>query len=389
MNRPDPYDSGSAHAGSDRISEAAVQTAHMHRPAPDSDPYNSKRMKRTQLKSLSRGELEAFVTSIGEKPFRAAQLWSWMYQKNIADFEHMTDLAKPLRARLKQLAAAARLDPMRITRSETTGTRKFLWRLEDGQSIESVYIPEGKRRTVCVSTQAGCAMGCAFCATGRMGLVRNLSVCEILEQVLSVWDCVGEKPTNIVVMGMGEPFQNYDAVIKAMTILNHPEGAAISARRITVSTCGIAPKIRQFADEGQPFKLAVSLNAATDAVRSRVMPVNRKYAIHELLDAAKYYSARMRKRITFEYVLIRGVNDSPEDASRLLDLLHGLPCKINLIACNVIAGGYERPSDDVIRRFAERLGPMCAPVTLRLSKGDDIGGACGQLATGCTHPKKP
>jgi len=308
-----------------------------------------------------------------------SQLWSWLYQKNIVDFGHMTNLAKEFRIHLLEKTTAKRLDLIHLNHSESTGTQKFLWQLEDGQQIESVYIPEGSRRTVCVSTQVGCAMGCTFCATGRMGLIRNLSEYEILEQVLSIWDRINEKPTNIVVMGMGEPFQNYENVIKSLTILNHVDGAAMGARKITISTCGIVPRILQFAKERQPFKLAISLNATTDAVRSRIMPINRKYPLKELMKAAKYYSHHTRKRITFEYVLIKDVNDTSEDAGRLLKLLQDLPCKINLIAYNATSGKYARPDEAVIKRFAKQIESICAPVILRLSKGDDINGACGQL----------
>lgn len=343
-------------------------------------------MQKIRLKSLSRDEMDAFIAAMDEKPFRAVQLWSWLYQKNVPDFEEMTNLARPFRLHLARTATAKPLDLVNCVSSESTGTRKFLWRLEDGRQIESVYIPEGKRRTVCVSSQSGCAMGCTFCATGRMGLIRNLSECEILEQVLSIWKHVHEKPTNIVVMGMGEPFQNYDSVIKAMTILNHEDGAAFGARKITISTCGMVPRILQFANERQPFKLAISLNATTDAMRTRLMPINRKYPLETLLDAAKYYAEQTRKRITFEYVLLKDFNDSPEDARRLLRLLRGLPCKINLIAYNTACGKYESPDEAVIRQFAERIQPICAPVTLRLSRGNDILGACGQLAVQTIDP---
>lgn len=337
-------------------------------------------MLKRQLKSMSRDELTGFIVVLDEKPFRAAQLWSWLYQKNVDDFDEMTNLSKAFREHLKKRTTAKRLDLHRISRSESTGTVKFLWRLEDENQIESVYIPEGRRRTVCISTQVGCAMGCAFCATGKMGLTRNLTEYEILEQVLSIWNFIRQKPTNIVVMGMGEPFQNYDNVIKALTILNHEDGAAMGARKITISTCGLVPQIRRFADERHPFKLAISLNATTNETRSRIMPINRRFPLNELLDAARYYTRKSRRRITFEYVLLKNVNDSPEDASRLITLLGDLPCKINLIAYNTTSDTFARPEEPVIQRFAKQIETLCAPVILRLSKGDDINGACGQLA---------
>ncbi|HDQ43949.1 MAG TPA: 23S rRNA (adenine(2503)-C(2))-methyltransferase RlmN, partial [bacterium] len=232
-------------------------------------------MKRINLKTLSRSGLDEWILSVGEKKFRAAQLWSWMYQKNETDFTRMTDLARDFRGKLEETAEAGTLVLENLRVSAASGTRKYLWRLEDGLRVESVFIPDGVRRTVCVSSQVGCAMGCTFCATGTMGFVRNLSAFEILEQFLGVWRDVGEKPTNIVVMGMGEPFLNYDAVIRAMTILNHQEGSAMGARKITLSTSGIVPQILRFAEEKQPFQLAISLNASSDAQRSEIMPVNR------------------------------------------------------------------------------------------------------------------
>jgi len=337
-------------------------------------------MKRINLKTLSRSGLDEWILSVGEKKFRAAQLWSWMYQKNETDFTRMTDLARDFRGKLEETAEAGTLVLENLRVSAASGTRKYLWRLEDGLRVESVFIPDGVRRTVCVSSQVGCAMGCTFCATGTMGFVRNLSAFEILEQFLGVWRDVGEKPTNIVVMGMGEPFLNYDAVIRAMTILNHQEGSAMGARKITLSTSGIVPQILRFAEEKQPFQLAISLNASSDAQRSEIMPVNRTYPLAPLLEAAKRYARSSRRRLTFEYVLLGGFNDSAEDARRLRRLLHGLPCKINLIAFNPTSGRFVRPPDERIHEFAERIRPLCAPVTLRLSRGDDIDGACGQLA---------
>ncbi len=336
-------------------------------------------MDKIDLVSLSRQELEDWVIDIGEKSFRASQLWSWIYQRGTDDFSAMTNIAKTFRTRLEQVAVIGTLKLADETIS-SSGTRKFLFQLEDGYSIESVYIPESRRRTVCLSTQVGCTLGCRFCATGTLGFNRNLTASEIVGQLLSIRRMVGEKPTNIVVMGMGEPLLNYDPVIKALQIINHRDGLAIGHRKITISTAGMVPQIRRYTREKHPFRLAVSLNATTDTLRSQLMPVNRKYALKDLLQAVREYTQTSRKRVTFEYVLLEGINDSLEDAGRLISLLRGIPCKVNLIAYNATSPQFRRPSEDRIAAFAETIRPLCAPVTLRLSRGDDINGACGQLA---------
>ena len=334
------------------------------------------------LKNFSLPELTGWIENLGEKPYRAGQIWTWIYQKNIIGFDRMSNISQHLRTRLNAEAFIYTL-PLKSSRnSNLTPTRKFLWMLQDGLEIESVYIPEGKRKTFCISSQVGCAMNCGFCATASMGFRRNLEVFEITEQVLSMQHLIQEKATNLVVMGMGEPFNNYDSVIKALTILNHPNGAAISHRKITLSTCGIVPMIERFTRERQPFKLAVSLNATTNRIRSELMPVNKKYSIESLLKAAAAYTKALKKRITFEYVLVEGINDSPDDARRLLHLLRDIPCKVNLIGYNPSGKHLSRPEERKVQRFAELIRPLCAPVTLRLSRGDDIQAACGQLASG-------
>jgi 23S rRNA (adenine2503-C2)-methyltransferase len=334
------------------------------------------------LKNLSRPELTEFIESLGEKKFRAGQIWSWIYAKGITSFDDMTNLSKSLRTRLESAASLPNLKLQDRKLSRVSGTCKFVWKLTDGLSIESVFIPDKSRRTVCLSSQAGCSLGCDFCATGKMGWFRNLEVWEITGQVLSISREPGKNPTNLVVMGMGEPLLNYDNVIKALSIINDAGGIAISHRKITLSTAGIVPAIRRYADEGHPFKLAVSLNATSQPQRARLMPVSRKYPLEELMDAVRYYSRRSKRRITFEYVLIRGINDSQEDARRLKNLVRNIPCKINLIAYNNTGGVYQSPPEDRIERFAESLRTLRAPVTRRLSQGGDIQGACGQLASG-------
>ena len=236
-------------------------------------------MKKINLKSLSRQELNQFITEIDEKPFRANQIWSWIYQKNVTSFNRMTNISQSLRIKLDRIAFISSLKLIHKTVSRRSHTEKFLWELENGLRIESVYIPEGKRRTICVSSQVGCTLQCRFCATGSMGFIRHLEVEEITDQVLSTSREVGEKPTNIVIMGMGEPFLNFDNVIKALYILNHSDGMAIGHRKITISTVGIVPKLIRYTEESHLFKLAISLNATTETQRTRLMPVNKKYPL--------------------------------------------------------------------------------------------------------------
>ena len=335
-------------------------------------------MEKLNLLKLNRQELEDHIMSLGEKSFRASQLWSWIYQHGVASFDEMTNITKAFRQRLDAEATIGSIQLVQKSQSSTSGTQKYLWQLEDGLQVESVYIPEEKRRTACISTQVGCALGCQFCATGTMGFIRNLEPCEIVEQVLQVRRDVGQL-TNLVIMGMGEPFNNYDNLLKALYTIKDGEGIAIGHRKITISTAGVVPQILRYTGEKHPFLLAISLNATTDTIRSQIMPINRKYPIEMVLDAAKKYTKTLKKRLTFEYVLIHGVNDSAQDAQRLIKLLKGIPCKINLIAYNTTTDALKRPSDEHVYRFAEWMRPIGAPVTLRLSRGQDIDGACGQL----------
>jgi 23S rRNA (adenine2503-C2)-methyltransferase len=339
-------------------------------------------MKKQNLKGLDRDELIQFFLDMGEKPFRASQIWSWIYQKGVNDFDVMSNISRPLRTRLNESAVIGTLRLADKQISPASKTIKFLWELEDGKRVESVYIPEAKRRTICISSQVGCALKCGFCATGRMGFQRDLTPFEIIDQVLGIRRETGEQPTNIVVMGMGEPFLNYDNVIKALTIINDREGIAVGHRKITISTSGIIPQIQRYTRENQPFQLAVSLNATTDALRSRLMPINKKYPLPDLIRAVADYARNNKKRVTFEYVLLKGINDTEEDARRLLKLLSPISCKVNLIAYNPTSDKYQTPDETWIETFANLIRPLCAPVTLRLSKGDDIRAACGQLAVG-------
>jgi len=334
-----------------------------------------------QLVGMNMGELEEFATAIGEKPFRGRQLFAWLYNRKARDFEEMTDLSKPLRRRLAEIAAIGVLKPVSEVVSNDGNTRKFLLELRDGERIETVSIRERLRHTLCVSTQVGCALGCRFCATARMGFRRNLSVGEIVDQVLVAERHVGEKVTNLVLMGMGEPLLNYENVIAACELVRHEQGLAIGHRRIVISTAGWVPGIMRLAEEGHRFKLAISLNATTDEQRRTLMPVAERYPLQELLNAVIYYYRRSGRRPTFEYVLLAGINDTAADATRLRGLLRQVPCKVNLIPYNSTDGPYQRPTPEQIEAFRQALSPLKAPVIVRWSKGDDIQAACGQLAT--------
>jgi 23S rRNA (adenine2503-C2)-methyltransferase len=320
------------------------------------------------------------MTELGESAFRGRQLYSWIYAKAARSFAEMTNISQVLRGHLDGLAALGCLRLLEGARSASTGARKLLFELSDGNVIESVYIPEAGRRTLCVSSQVGCALGCSFCETGRMGFIRNLTTGEIVDQVLYCVRELGQRLTNLVFMGMGEPFLNYENVLAACELFSDGDGIAISPRRIVISTAGVLPGILRFADEGRRFRLAVSLNAALDRQRRELMPIANTYALGELLNAVKYYHGKTGVRPTFEYVLIAGVNDAVDDARRLKKLLSGVPCKINLIPYNPTGNEYARPDDAAIRSFHEALAPLRAPVMIRWSRGDDIDAACGQLA---------
>jgi len=337
-------------------------------------------MKKTNLTGLDISELEQFAQEIGEKPFRGRQLFSWINAKRAREFQIMTDLAKPLRTKLNTVAEIGQVRLVDSYLSKTSKTCKFVFRLFDGAKIESVYIPEGKRRTLCISSQVGCALSCVFCATGSMGFQRNLEVGEIVDQVLFVEHELDTELSNIVLMGMGEPFLNYDNVIKACQLISHEKGIAIGHRRVVISTVGWVPGIMRLADEGDKFRLAISLNAPTQAQRCELMPVSKKYSLGELINAIKYYTTKSRLRPTIEYVLIAGINDSQQHARQFQRLLRDIPCKVNLIPYNPVDDKYKRPTNEHISQFAEWLYPLQAPVIIRWSKGDDIRGACGQLA---------
>jgi 23S rRNA (adenine2503-C2)-methyltransferase len=324
-------------------------------------------------------ELEAFAERLGEKRFRGRQLFGWIYNKKASRFAEMTDLAKSFRAKLESVALLGHLEPVEKAASSSQSV-KYLFQLTDGQLIESVYIPESGRRTLCISSQVGCAVKCAFCATGKMGFRRHLSAGEIVDQVLWVSRDTGQPMTNVVFMGMGEPFLNYDQVIKAAQLISHEQGIAIGHRHVVISTSGIVPNVYRYADEGHKFRLAISLNSPHQEQRAEIMPISQKYTIRALVEAAIYFYKKSRRLPTFEYVLLAGLNDREEDALALRKLLHGVPCKVNLIPYNPTVEEFARPDSKRIERFAESLYPLKAPVSVRWSKGADIDAACGQLA---------
>ena len=362
----------------------------------------------TDIKSLTREELEAQFKSWKEPAYRVTQLLEWLYARRVATWEAMTNLPKPLREKLQKSFSLHSLELVRKQGAQDT-TQKFLWKLADGSFIESVLIPANPalygeasdRHTLCISTQVGCAYGCKFCASGLDGWKRNLTPDEIVEQVLAVerqvtsdkWQVTRSKEIpppvtrhvsrtvdNVVVMGMGEPLANYEYLLKALKILNAPWGGGIGARKITISTSGLAPQIRRLAAEPLQFRLAISLHGATDAVRNRIMPVNRKHPLKELVAACEHYQIQKGRMLTFEYILIAGVNDSLEQARPLAALAKKLFAKVNLIPYNKVEGlQWERPDEKVCEAFLRALEKQKVTATLRREKGHDIDAACGQL----------
>ena len=386
---------------------------------------------RPDLRSLGFSELSALVSRLGEQPYRARQLYSWLHRKGAASLDAMTDLPRAFRERL---AAETRLTTLAVdaVQQSTDGTRKYRMRTWDGKLIESVYMPDESgpesfdpeadeedagfarvraetggrsigdepstrvRRTLCVSTQVGCAMGCGFCMTATMGLVRNLSAGEICDQIyrvnadLRALGVPGERPlTNLVYMGMGEPLHNYDNVMRSLTLLLSEDGANFSHRHITVSTSGLVPNIVRFGDDTE-VKLAVSLNATTDEQRAQLMPVDKKWNIAALMDAVRRFPSRQGRRVTFEYVLLRDVNDSEEDAARLAALLRDLPVKVNLIPYNENPGlGFGDPGPERVAAFRKALDARGITALVRKNRGRDIAAACGQLAVQGQREARP
>jgi 23S rRNA (adenine2503-C2)-methyltransferase len=332
------------------------------------------------IRDLTLEELKAELLAMGEPAFRAGQAYAWIYKRGATRFDQFSDFPQPLRERMGERFAFGAMDPADVMESPD-GVRKTLFRLADGEFVETVLIPSGERRTVCVSTQVGCKYGCAFCASGLGGFVRDLRPGEIVGQVLSLRDDFEAALTNLVFMGMGEPLDNLDGLIKAIRILNAPEGMGLAARRMTVSTSGIVPGIDRLAGLGLQVNLSISLHAADDEKRGRLMPVNKKYPLAAVLEACRRYLAAGGRMITFEYVLIRGFNDTGQDAARLAKLALRLRAKVNLIPFSPVRGlPFAAPDSGTSRGFLARLREAGLAATLRESKGRDIQAACGQLA---------
>ena len=339
------------------------------------------------LKSLLLSELQEQLCNLGEPSYRAGQILDWLYKKRVDTIDKMTNLPRSLRSRLAEKFTLGKIEIVRVLGARDT-TRKFLFRLTDENLIESVLIPaspalyggRADRRTICVSTQVGCAYGCKFCASGLEGFSRNLGANEIVDQLIAVERATGKKIDNIVFMGMGEPLANLENVLRAVRIINAEWGLGIGARHITISTSGLAPQIRKLAEEPLQIRLAISLHGATDEVRNRIMPINRRYNIETLLSACDYYNAHKKQRLTLEYILIADVNDSDEQARLLSRHARRLSAKVNLIPYNNVSGlTWARPSEKRQEKFLSILRAQGNPATLRREKGHDIDAACGQL----------
>ncbi len=332
--------------------------------------------------SLRLEDLQSWVEQQGEKPFRATQIFEWLYKKRVTSFEDMTNIPKALRERLDEHFVITTLKTL-VQQTSKDGTMKFLFELHDGYSIETVLMRHDYGNSICVTTQVGCRIGCTFCASTLGGLKRNLQAGEIVAQVVKVQkalDETNERVSSIVVMGIGEPFDNYDELIKFLKIVNHPKGLHIGARHITVSTSGIIPKIYQFADENMQINFAISLHAPNTELRSKLMPINRAYKLPELMEAVRYYIEKTGRRVTFEYGLFGGVNDQIEHAEELAELIKGLKCYVNLIPVNYVPErNYVRTPCEQIFAFEKTLKKHGINVTIRREQGHDIDAACGQL----------
>ena len=340
-------------------------------------PSVAEKAKKMNLKGMWIHDYEQLLGDLGEKRYKARQLAAWIYARGATDFSEMTELSRDLREKLSQIATIDCIRQVKKQVSQVDLSEKFLFELSDGEKIETVLMWEADRVTVCLSTQVGCPLGCTFCATGQMGCKRNLTAGEIVDQIIALRD---NRINHVVLMGMGEPLLNYDEMLKAIRIMNNEMGLSFAAKRITVSTAGIPDMIEKLAEENLKLKLAISLNAPTDAKRTKLMPVNKKHPVKELLAAVKAFGKKTKRGVTFEYVLIRDVNDSEKDALALSKLVQGIRCKINLIPYNHVPDlPYSRPSEEKILAFRDYLYPRAPAVTLRRSKGEDILAACGQL----------
>ena len=337
-------------------------------------------MEGLDIKSLTAEELQNVMAELGEKPFRGKQLYQWLHVKLADSYESMTNLPQHLRQRLEEEYPYTCLKPVEVQTSKQDGTQKYLFALGDGNVIESVLMKYKHGNSVCISSQAGCRMGCRFCASGIGGLTRNLLPSEMLDQIYQIQKLSKERVSNVVVMGTGEPLDNYDNLVRFIRMLSDEKGLNISQRNVTVSTCGIVPRIRQLAEEKLQITLAISLHASNQEKRRELMPVANKYELGELMDACRSYFEKSGRRLTFEYSLVGGKNDTPEDAAELAALLKGLNCHVNLIPVNPVKErDFVQSDKKVIANFQNKLEKCGINVTIRREMGRDIDGACGQL----------
>ena len=342
--------------------------------------FGESRMEKKDLKSMTLEELTEFVKELGEKPFRAKQLYQWMHVKLAESLDECTNLPKSLKEKLSEYSTYTSLKTVKMLESGIDGTRKYLFGLDDGNVIESVLMKYHHGNSVCISSQVGCRMGCRFCASTLDGLTRNLRPSEMLDQIYRIQRSTGERVSNVVVMGSGEPMDNYDNLIRFIRLLSDENGLNISQRNITVSTCGIVPKILKLAEEGLSITLALSLHAPNDEKRRELMPIANKYSIDEILDACRNYFAKTGRRITFEYSLVGGKNDSEADAKELSARISDINCHVNLIPVNPIKErDYVKSTKKVVENFKNKLEKYGINVTIRREMGADIDGACGQL----------
>jgi len=336
-------------------------------------------MEKINLLDKEIPELEQILENMGEQKYRAKQIFRW-FGKGVTEIDEMTDLSKSLREKLKQISYIGSPTCIRKLASKTDGTVKYLFELNDGNTIESVLMKYKYGYSVCISSQVGCKMGCKFCASTQAGFVRNLTAGEMLGQVLYIGKDIGERIGNIVVMGIGEPFDNYDNLMKFFRLVHHPDGLNMGYRHITVSTCGLVPGIERFTGENIPVNLSVSLHAPNDSIRKSIMPVANKYSIDKLISVCKIYTEETKRRVTFEYALISGVNDSKENAEELASRLRGMLCHVNLIPVNTVEGtGLEQSSRKSTEEFKAILERSGIQTTVRRELGADINAACGQL----------
>ena len=344
---------------------------------------NSKKdISKTVIKGMNLSQITKWCEDLNQSSFRASQIYQWMYKHGVANAGSMNNISKELKNIIDNQCTLNTLEIEKIDKSSVEKTQKILFKTHDGHFIESVSMVEKDRHTICISSQIGCNVDCDFCATASMGLIRNLMAGEIIDQAIAIRSMVKEPITNVVFMGMGEPFLNYERVINAADILHNHNGFGLGAKRITISTSGIVPMIDRFVKEKHKYKLAISLNATDDNTRKKIMPINRRWPINDLIKSASRFAARKNHNVMFEYVLLKGINDTNQDAIRLAKLIRGIDCKVNIIPYNETDGKYKRPDDEKIEKFLEVLNKHRSGfrILVRWSKGQDIDAACGQLA---------